>query len=328
MLRCPRPGPWLPRRRCNRWDGGLDMDGRMGQAGRGGRRPGRAGPPRLAAPAAAAAAVARGRAAPGGLALAALAMLLGAAAWWWLAVERPRAGASVMAGATAPAAGTGSGVAGTAASAQGHAGRQAALDGAAAAPGSGPLTPAAPATATEPTGDLQVPAPVPLQRGARHRPGATPNELPPPAAAVDLGGGAVAFGDDASGRTGRARLGHGAVTEAELGLRAPPGAVPRPEDSSRVQDASGSMLTATSFSGAPLGQLAAFYRAQFAAGGGAAQEMAAAAGQWSISAGDGVAGERSVLLIQEGAQVRITVSRWQPAAAPPAMPAVRSGARP
>jgi hypothetical protein len=162
----------------------------------------------------------------------------------------------------------------------------------------------------EPTGDLQVPAPVALSRSARHRPGATPDEVPPPpAGATDLGGGAVAFGD-ASGRAGRARLGHGAVTEAELGVRAPAGAVPRPEDSSRVQDGNGRMLSSTAYSAEPLDRLAAFYRSQFAAGGAPAQEATPGAGQWSITAAD-AAGQRSVLLLQEGAQVRITVTRWQ-----------------
>lgn len=271
---------------------------------------------------------ARGRPRPGSAAMAAAAMALGAAAWWWLGADRAPSAAHVQAGAVAGANGSGPSVTPGPVMAAPAPSTTASQSTEAASSAATALS-AGTTTTVEATGDLQVPAPVPLQRSARSRQASPADAAPPPAAAVDLGGGAVAFGD-APGRSGRARFGAGAVTEAEIGLRAPPGAVPRPEDSSRVQDGSGSMLTATSFSGEPLSRLAAFYRAQFAAAAGepAAQEGAPLAGQWSISAGDGRGGQRSVLLIQDGGQVRITVSRWQPGVAVPAVPAAHAGSGP
>ncbi|MFM2405366.1 MAG: hypothetical protein RL223_3246 [Pseudomonadota bacterium] len=140
-----------------------------------------------------------------------------------------------------------------------------------------------------------------------------------------------------------------AVDAAALGLPLPPAAVVLPDTAQRVERPGlGHWLALTAHSTVPWAQLVEFYRGQAAqeqaaraglpaleASGGvglrpvagaatpaaatptaAVLEASPGAGQWQLTFQDGADGaRRAVLLLQDGDAVRVSLSRWVPAAA-------------
>jgi len=198
-----------------------------------------------------------------------------------------------------------------------------------AAPGMAPSYPMGNAVVmAEPSGDLQVPTAVNLQRAARQPRATVADEAPASAQTAlqhDRVSDTVSY-LDGQGRAGRAQLSGAVVGEGDVGLRAYPGAVANPAGSSTVSDpAAGQTAVAAFTSGDALKQVVAFYRAQAKAMASAqtdvSESAAVGAGPWQwqiVDRGTGV--NRSVLVVQDGTQVSVTLTRWQPA-----VPAPKSG---
>lgn len=176
---------------------------------------------------------------------------------------------------------------------------------------------------------MVIPTPIPLSRSSRRSPDAA--ELPEAAASTaitvltDDGRGGLSY-RDGQGRRGQAQVGAAQIGEAELGLTFYPGATAQREVASRIQDPNAGLTLSTGLTSADaLPKVAAFYRAQLSAlakAGGATstvEELSPIAGQQQLRLVDTASGlNRTVLMVQEGAQVAVTLTRWQPPAAPAA----------
>jgi hypothetical protein len=112
------------------------------------------------------------------------------------------------------------------------------------------------------------------------------------------------------------------VSERDLDLPFYPGARQNPSDSQRMDEGgSGQWMAAGLRSGDELAKVVSFYRERLLSGSTrlTVQENAAGPGQWQLMVADPASGvNRSVLVLQDGDQVVIGLSRWQPPPPPPA----------
>lgn len=125
------------------------------------------------------------------------------------------------------------------------------------------------------------------------------------------------------------------VGQADVGLPLYPGARLDPQASARVRDAAGGVtVTLGMLSRDPADRVLSFYASRMQADSGS-QPRVSAAGQeqWLLSTADpATATERSVLIVPQAGEVRITLVRWQapqrgampepPATSPTALPPV------
>ena len=165
-----------------------------------------------------------------------------------------------------------------------------------------------------------VPQPVPMDRRTRDRNRATSDPGAAPAAAdwvtLQQDGAQVQY-RDRQGRVGRAQLGDGTVTEADLGLAFYPGGQLQPAESRRIQDPlAGESATVTLLSADPLPSVAAFYRSRWAAQGPGVvlqEDGGADATAWTLSAAWPDGRQQTVTLLKDEGTTRVVLLRTRPA---------------
>lgn len=165
-----------------------------------------------------------------------------------------------------------------------------------------------------PSGDLQVPQPVTLDRAGRR---ANPSPLEPDAAPLegnslqDQASGRISY-DSPTGQTGQAQLGGAWVSERDLGLRFYPGARSSATDSVRIDDPSGQTLSTQFTVQDTADNVARFYRAQLGTGGEQVEESRVSSQQILLrTTGDRPGPSRSVLILQQAGGVSVLLTQWK-----------------
>ncbi|EHR71894.1 hypothetical protein BurJ1DRAFT_3079 [Burkholderiales bacterium JOSHI_001] len=168
-----------------------------------------------------------------------------------------------------------------------------------------------------------VPQPVPMDRRTRDRNRAAAATGAGAAAAPDwvdlqVDGGQVQY-RDRQGRVGRAQLGEGAVSEADLGLAFYPGGQLQAAESRRIQDPlAGESATVTLVSADPLANVAAFYRSRWSTLGSGVvlqEDGGVEASAWTLTATWPDGRGQSVTLLKDEGTTRVVLLRTRPAVA-------------
>ena len=183
----------------------------------------------------------------------------------------------------------------------------------AATPPSGTGIPLAAPVMAEPSGELRVPEPVPMQRTAR-----VARTLPADALSADAALGDGAARAAAAGRDRQVQWGGTPMSEADLGLKLYPQARQDVAEATRVEDRGTGRLQATVLvTRDGMAQIADFYREQLRnRNGSPPTESHPSPEQWHMEAVDASGTVFTALVWRDGAEVRVALSRWQPPSRP------------